>query len=75
MVIHDPEGSDVPESVDNRTLQLELKAMRGEFRLWLLAAVIANTALSHIILPPVVGYASAGLFLVAVAVKVMVLAK
>ena len=55
--------------VSNAMLALELKALRSETRLWLMAAVVANTALSHIVLPPIVGYASAGAFLVAVAVK------
>jgi hypothetical protein len=33
--------------------------MRSEFRLWLVGAVVANTALSHVVLPPVVGYTGA----------------
>ena len=62
-----------PESVDNKTLQLELKAMRSEFRLWIVAAVVANTTIAHIVLPPAVGFASGGLLLAGVVVKLVLL--
>lgn len=61
------------EYISNQTLQLELKAMRSEFRLWLVAAVVANSALSHVVLPPVVGFSTAILALGAVALKALVL--
>lgn len=61
------------EFISNQHLQLELKAMRSEFRLWLVAAVVANSTLSHIVLPPIVGFSTAIVALGVVAAKVLVL--
>jgi len=60
------------EYVSNQALQLELKAMRSEFRLWLVGAVVANSALSHVVLPPVVGFTTAAFALIIVAGKLLV---
>jgi len=44
------------DNVSPGVLALELKAMRSEFRLWLMGAVVANQALAHIELPTSVGF-------------------
>ena len=63
---------DAPKFVSGRELHLELKTMRSEFRLWLVGAVVANTTLMHITVPPVVGFTTAGIALIAVVAKTLI---
>lgn len=37
--------------ISNQQLQLELKAMRSEFRYWIVGAILANQALAAIHIP------------------------
>lgn len=42
---------DKPQVVTNKELQLELKALRSDVKIWILAAVAANQFLANVELP------------------------
>lgn len=42
---------DQPQIVTNKELQLELKALRSDVKIWILAAVAANQFLANVQLP------------------------
>lgn len=62
---HDP--------VSNGDLQLELRNIRSEVRLWILIAIVANQTLAHVALPAAVGFTGAAGIAVWAALKAFAL--